>query len=247
MSEPYALEPEPDIPDLPGIAVIRESEDHVLDTLAADIFVQSLECVRQFGDFHLALAAGPMQERLCVRLMIDPAVRRLPWNRAHLWATRDEPDAQGRPTFARIVELLADHAGIPDRQIHIPEPGDAGEYQSRLQQTLAWREKGHDRLDVAVLSLDPDGTIAGLSPTPGEEDEPRLVAPVATAVDAAPGLTMTTRLINATRLIAITATGTGVRPAIGEAARGRIDEQIARLRPLGGSMRWYLDREALPG
>ncbi|USN98953.1 MAG: 6-phosphogluconolactonase [Phycisphaeraceae bacterium] len=244
MSEPYAIEPEPRGPNLPGQAVVRETEDQVLDVLAADIYVHALECVRQFGDFHFAITAGRFQERLCLRLMVDPAVRMLPWNRAHIWATHAEPRGGGRTTFDAIIDLLADHAGIPDRQIHVPGPGGAehaSAYELELQEHLAWREKGHDRLDLAVVSLESDGGWCGLGePDPGEPGA-RLIAPTGAA-----GLTMTPTLIEATRLIAVGATGADLKPMLRAVSEGDAPVFSALPRPIGGSLRWYIDRAACP-
>jgi len=242
MSEPYALEHDPTGPDLPGEVVVRESPDQVYDALCAEIYLHALECVRRFGDFHLAIGAGPFQERLCQRLMTDPAVRLLPWQRAHVWATCDQPGPRGVSSFMEIVDLLADHAGIPDSRLHLPEGwGDEAvdEYESRLQHALAWREKGHDRLDLAVLSLSPRGAFSGIAHPLPPESQARLVAPL-------PGentITMTPRLLRGTRFIACGVVGRDFRHAVG-AMIG--NEAASTIRPVGGVLRWYLDREACP-
>lgn len=229
---------------------MREHEDLVLDTLAADIYLQAISCVRTFGDFHLAIAPGVFQERLCLRLMTDPAVRMLPWNRTHVWATSDRAGVGGVSRFESIIELLADHAGIPPGQIYAPEPSgprSAEAYEARLQQALTWREKGQDRLDTAVLSLAPGGRIAGIEG--GGEHGDRLVAPLGPTpgADTGPGLTMTARLLNATRLITIIATGEDLRQAVLDVQAGGGGGAIEPLRPIGGTIRWYLDRAAYPG
>lgn len=250
MADPYAIEPDPTPPDLPGETVVREHEDLVLDTLAADVYLQAISCVRTFGDFHLAIAPGLFQERLCLRLMTDPAVRMLPWNRTHVWATSDRAGPGGGARFESIIDLLADHSGIPPGQIHAPEasgPGSAEVYEARLQQALAWREKGQDRLDAAVLSLAPGGRIAGFEHGAGQGG--RLVVPINPTPGeiSGPGLTMTTRLLNATRLITIIATGDGLRQSVLDVQTGGIRGATEPLRPVGGTIRWYLDRAAYPG
>lgn len=250
MPDPYAIDPEPVAPNLPGHTVIRENEDQILDALAADIYVHSLDCVRQFGDFHIAIADGAFQQRLCVRLMTDPAVRMLPWKRTHVWASHDAIEPDGRSSFQNIVELLADHAGIPECNLHAPDLAHEDpptEYERRVQEALAWREKGHDRLDLAVLSLSPSGCLDGIVDPGASAHGARLVAPV--GADAGPafnlGFTMTSTLINVTRLIAVGVSGERVRPVLEQARAGK--PPGSQIRPLGGTLRWYVDREACPG
>lgn len=242
MADLYALEPDPDLPGLPGEPVIRESEDQLLDVLVADIYLHALQCVQRFGDFHMALSSGRFQERLCVRLMTDPQVRELPWKRTHLWAVHDRPDPTWGSTFTAVLDLLEDHSGIPDSNLHAPDLGcddPSDDYERRFQEVLAWREKGHDRLDLAVLGLSPSGGVAELSGAIGAPD--RLFVPSEDGVGEPVGVSMTSRLLNATRLIVMSAIG----PEFAEAVRGA-GESGTLPRPIGGTLRWYLDRAACP-
>lgn len=254
MSDLYALEPEPDLPGLPGEPVVRDNEDQLLDVLAADVYLHALNCVQNFGDFHMALAVGPFQERLCRRLMTDPQVRQLPWQRTHLWAVHDEPDPIWGSRFTAIADLLEEHSGIPDANVHMPEldvPDPALAYEQRFQERLAWREKGQDRLDLAVLHLLPDGGLSGgLSGgggAPGTAE--RLYMPARSSpgpmitdsmrTEQARTIAMSPRLVNATRLVAIAALGAETRSAVEGLA-----QNTAVPTPVGGTLRWYVDRPA---
>src|SRR5688500_11683110 len=85
--EPYYAVGEAKItaPPLPGKVIALETVDELIDRLAADLVVHAENCVRQFGDFHLALSGGSTPQPLYERLMYDPNYRRLPWRRTHLW------------------------------------------------------------------------------------------------------------------------------------------------------------------
>ena len=241
MTDPYGVEPEPNVPDLPGDPVVHETAEHVLDALASELYVHARICVRTFGDFHFALSVGPFQERLIRRLMIDPNVRGLPWNRTHVWAITDHPDEAGRSAFRSITGLLVDQAGIPEANLHVPDHttgGAADAYEARLQQTLAWREKGQDRLDAALLVVEADGSLAGVRP-----DDSRVASADRLVVEAAKGLSMTTRLINATRLITVVATGPEAGGRLREIDTGRPTMFPS---PIGGQLRWHLDLDACP-
>ncbi len=95
MGEPYELAPGVNAPELPGRVVLRESVEETLDAAASELFVLSLDCVRAFGDFHLALSVSPSLEGLFQRLLVDPKFRSLPWNRTHLWLACETLGASG--------------------------------------------------------------------------------------------------------------------------------------------------------
>jgi len=86
--------------------------------------------------------------------------------------------------------------------------------------------------------VEPDGRLAGVDPAEERASEhERLVLP------ASRGLSMTKRLINATRLITVVATGAhagGHLRGFGSRDGGAFPS------PIGGALRWYLDREACP-
>ncbi len=228
---------------LPGDAIVCASEDDALDALLADLFMQAVGCVRSFGDFHLAIASDESLEPALVRLMIDPALRDLPWTRTRVWQADEQRDD---PRGARMLrEALAEHSGLPDDQLHtITEvsPAGAAAHESRLRECLGWRERGHDRLDVVLLALGERGRIAGLdeATAPG--------AGLVALVGDGQRVSMTLDLINAARFIAVLVpAGAGTRAARSIVARepGSDSWPALRLRPLGGELRWYVGADAL--
>lgn len=270
MPDLYQLAPRPAIPALPGTVVVRETLDEVIDAVAADLMLQAAACVRAFGDFQLALSGGSTPLPLYLRLMYDPNCRQLPWTRTHLWQVdeRRVPPDDDRSNFKAISEIIGAHSGIPQEQMH-PIPAMAPDadvlYQRTLQEVLGWREKGQDRLDVVVLGMGADGHTASLFPhspalheAPGE---PRLVrinsGPSVTPPDR---VTITFRLLNASRMIAVLVTGEGKRETVARVARAAANSQrgaagpgesvddlpVLGVRPLGGELRWYLDYAACP-
>lgn len=257
---------------------MRETVDSLHDALAADMMLHAHNCVRSFGDFHLALSGGSTPMPFYERLMIDPRYRDFPWGRTHLWIVdeRRVPFDDERSNFKHINEVFGDHAGIPRAQVHpmlatAPNADDA--YQRTLREVLGWRERGQDRLDFVLLGMGSDGHTASLfpnSPALLEEVAPR---PPRNAregpsndhglalvrVNAGPNVTppdrvtMTLRLINASRFIAVLVTGASKRTTIERVqaalASPRVsvaDLPILGVDPVGGELRWYLDDEACP-
>lgn len=247
----------PRAPSLPGTVLVRPDLDAVIDAVAAEMLIQAKACVRAFGDFHLALSGGTTPEPLYRRLMYDPACRDLPWKRTHLWIVDERcvPFEDERSNFRMIRELIVDHSDIPPDQVHPIFPlADAPDvaYERLLQATLGWRERGHDRLDYVLLGVGTDGHTASLFPrSPALDDRGRLVLTNGGATVTPPErVTMTYRLLNASRLIAVMVTGARKRAVIARVEAGTDDPAdlpILGIRPVGGELRWYLDYDACPG
>lgn len=253
-SEPYSFAQTKLVgPPLPGEVVVTEVIDDLIDVLAADLVVHGENCVRQFGDFHLALSGGSTPQPLYERLMYDPNCRRLPWRRTHLWlvdercVSLDDPQSN----FRMISETIVDHADIPHEQVHpifaLSETADT-DYEDQLRETLAWREKGQDRLDYVLLGMGPDGHTASLFPhSPVLHETQRLVRFAQAHVKPLKRITMTFPIINSARFIAVLATGTAKTEAIKRLAGGRsgVDElPIKGVAPINGELKWYIDAPA---
>lgn len=253
----FSLEPEPEAPPLPGTVIVRRDDEDLHSALAADLMIHAQNCVRSFGDFHLALSGGGSPLPFYTRLMVDPAYRGLPWKRTHLWIVdeRRVPAEDDRSNFKHIAELLVDHSGIPLEQVHpieaMREDADA-HYESVLRETLGWRERGHDRLDFVLLGMGSDGHTASLFPrSPALEARDRLVlinkGPTVTPPER---VTMTLPLINGARFVAVLVKGGSKRGALARAADERESAREIPIRgvsPVGGVLRWYVDWGACGG
>jgi 6-phosphogluconolactonase len=237
MPDSYELEPEPIRPDLPGEVSLGEGPEEVITAAAADLYLQANACVRQFGDFHLALTGGQMVEKLFIRLMADPLYRALPWTRTQLWVAADRSGDRDCGAGAIVDQVLRHHAGIPCNQIHTLDPGgpDAhATYEKKLLETLGWREKGHDRLDFLVASLSDEIPGSGVDLAGG-----RVVSRYRT-VDGDECVSMTPWFVSGARFIAMLASGDACQPAIRAACGGEFSFQ-----PVGGVQKWYLDHAAV--
>jgi len=241
-------------PPLPGLVAVAPSEDEIIDQVAADLVLHAENCVRQFGDFHLALSGGETFERLYQRLMYDPNYRRLPWRRTHLWFVEERclSFSDEQSNYRQISETIGDHSDIPREQFHpiFPEAATADrDYEQQIRETLGWREKGQDRLDYVLLTVEEDGRTAGLFPgSTLLNDARRLVchsvSPEGTRDDR---VSMTLPFINAARFVAVLVTGPEKADAVQRlASMGESTEALPAkgLAPLNGELKWYLDAPA---
>ncbi len=236
---PYDLSPEPVAPELPGETIIRPAVEDVFDAMCADIYIHSLNCTRSFGDFHLALSGDPSLTPLYMQLMVDPKFRDLPWKRTHVWMVEDAhgDDASERRRFHEIEEILGEHSGIPKSNLH-PTPIDDRDahlaYERELREALSWREKGHDRLDCVVLSVTDEGAVGANGDARQESQLTQLIVH-----EAGSAVRMTESFVNASRMIAVLASGETARLRL--TSGGGATHPAQSLAPLAGALRWYLD------
>ncbi len=236
MADPYDIEPDPIKPDLPGEVRVCVGVEEIVDAVAADLFVQANACVREFGDFHLAIAGGAMIEQLFLRLMVDPIYRGLPWTRTQLWVAAASADDTTQSGATIIDEVLRHHAGIPLTQIHTTDadaPDAHASYEREILETLGWREKGHDRLDFVVLGVNDEEPAFGKS-----EDLAggRVVSKYLTAGGAG-RVSMTPWFVSGSRFVALLASGEDCKSIIRAATNG----EGFLVDPVGGIAKWYLD------
>lgn len=232
-AQSYDLDPDNVPPELPGSVRVGEDLEETLDFIAADLFIQSCNCVRSFGDFHLALSHGQVQERLLIKLMVDPKYRTMPWSRTHLWSIAESKLEPGHPehSMTHWTQIAVDAGGIPAAQVHCVfghQPTGARLYADELTEHLEWRERGHDRLDFVLLGDEID-LIGGF-----DDPTDQLVS----FTPCQSRIVMTRRLINSSRFIGILGVGQSGRALVDVVGK---DHREIGLSPAGGVMRWYLD------
>jgi 6-phosphogluconolactonase len=255
--EPYAIEGAPPAPALPGEVVVRVEPDDLHAALGAELVVHAKNCVRTFGDFHIALSGGSTPIPFYRMLMTDPAFRDLPWKFTHLWIVdeRRVPFDDERSNWGQLAPYFAHHADIPESNLHpMPATADDGDiaYERVLREQLLWREKGQDRLDFVLLGVGDDAHTASLFPhSPALRERERLIAMnEGERVTPPPRMTMTYPLINAARYIALLVTGAKKRATIETLASDNKpdirDAPVLGIEPVGGVLKWFLDGEACP-
>lgn len=243
-------------PRLRGEVIARATAEEAVEALAADLYMQAKNCVRAFGDFHLAVSGGTTPEPLYRLLMTDPNYRELPWKRTHLWVVDERRVGfeDERSNYRMIRELLVEPSDIPGEQAHPIRALEATadtDYEAELREHLGWRVRGHDRLDFVVLGMGADGHTASLFPgSAALKDGGRLVLVNAGAGVTPPDrVTMTFTLLNASRALGVLVLGEKKRSAVARVEAGREGVEtlpVMGLDPVGGELRWYLDAAACP-
>lgn len=294
-AEPIAVLDARPIPALPGTVVVGETVEDLVEIMSSDLLAHSLNCVRSFGDFHMALSGGRTPVPFYRHLMIDPVCRGIPWRKTHLWQVAENiggEDDDFADHWSVVSEYLADHSGVPNRQLHPMRKNattllEPNVYEADLRRILEWRERGHDRLDFVLLGVDGSGVTAGLVPECRKSlDENRLIISHRPVNGEAAAnwrrsstndhgrsdfgdnrITMSYRLINSARFVAVMATGNRKREIIRNLSSWYVSQTkispndpngqftqcnddfkwpVCGVNPLSGMLRWYLDRSACP-
>ncbi|MCA9279102.1 MAG: 6-phosphogluconolactonase [Phycisphaeraceae bacterium] len=256
---PIPIEPTLPKPALPGTVVVREKHE-LYDCVIADMLMQAIACIREFGSFHLALSGGSTPEPVYKQLMFDPACRHFPWKKTHIWIVDERcvPFDDEKSNFGMIRELIVNHSTIPADQvhpIHATESDAARKYEKELCSVLEWRERGHDRLDYVLLGMGDDGHTASLFPnSPAlHSGDALVVSNNGPTVVPPPRITMTYRLLNASRFVSVLVVGERKREMIEQIQQHTRAHQkpieilpVLGIQPVAGEFRWYLDPAACP-
>ncbi len=257
MTEPFEIEDPLPCPALPGQVHVGEQVEDVVDALCADLLIHARGCVREFGDFHMALSGGSTPEPFYRRLMIDPKMRSFPWKKTHLWQVDERcvTDDDDRRNWKMIASILLDHSDIPLSQTHPMEvlAGDGDlRYEQSLREVLEWRQVGHDRLDFVLLGMGDDLHTASLFPHSPALDAPRermVVFNDGPTVVPPKRMTMTAHFLNASRFVAVMVTGRKKQAALARLIADDLDMHdapICAVAPAAGVQKWYVDRAACP-
>jgi 6-phosphogluconolactonase/glucosamine-6-phosphate isomerase/deaminase len=249
-ADPFDLagEAPPARPRLPGHVVLREDEDAVIDALLADLFVHARNCVRVFGDFHLAIAFWPQVNQAVRRLMCDLNYREFPWSRTRVWSVDelDVPVDDPRHRGELLRGLIVAGADMPGEQAHafdFSQPDPTLHYDAMLREHLGWREKGQDRLDFVLVPQLPDGAWGGVTDRHDEAD--RLTIHHPPTAERPATLAMSSRLVRAARFVAILATGKEAAPGVRHwSNQFSIHPSGALATQDSAEVRWYCDHEA---
>jgi len=242
-------------PNLPGEVVVCDTVEELVEKMSNDLLAHSLNCWRAFGDFHMALSGGSTPLPFYRHLMTDPICRGIPWKKTHLWCVDERRVSfdDEKSNWRMIEEHFGAHSGIPRSQQH---PMDAlsdrveNQYARSLCAALEWRERGHDRLDYVLLGVGTDGHTASLFPrSPALMEQTRLIRINSGSTVVPPDrVTMTLPLINSARFVAVMVTGEAKQEIVGRLSANAhttvLDLPIRGVRPIGGTLCWYLDRAA---
>lgn len=214
------------------------------------------ECARaavaRRGRFLVVLAGG-QTPLLLYRRLAELHRSDVPWAQAHvLWGDeRCVPPDHPASNYGAARAALLEQVPIPPGRVHpipadLPDPERAAEsYEATLRELVGADDSS---FDLVLLGLGPDGHVASLFPgAPSLDERERWVVAVASPKPPPCRVTLTVPALARARNVFFLVTGASKAGAVRATLEGPYDPGRwpgQRVRPPGGSVTWWLDREA---
>ncbi|HIA71901.1 MAG TPA: hypothetical protein EYO01_04285 [Phycisphaerales bacterium] len=91
--------------------VQSECNDSRLDSLSKELMRQAMQCINATGEFRLVLSESTLLDDFYARLMCDPEMRAMPWDKIQVWFFGDTTEEDS-------IELaIAAHSGIAEENV----------------------------------------------------------------------------------------------------------------------------------
>jgi 6-phosphogluconolactonase len=208
------------------------------------------------GRFAVALSGGSTPRPLYELLSAPPYREAFPWARTH-WFWGDErfvPHDDPESNYRMVREAMLARAPVPAANVHpVPTEGltpqeAALSYEKELHSFYGGPTLSPDRplFDITFLGLGPDGHIASLFPHTAILGERTRWVGAVIGARPEPRITLTYPALESSREIAFLVTGEAKRPTLEGLLEGNLDLPAARLHPVHGSVRLFVDRAAAP-
>ena len=91
--------------------ICSRCKDSHLDEVSKELMRQALQCVTTKGEFHLAMSESSLLDDFYARLMCDPEMRAMPWEKIHVCFFGESSIEDS------IQHAVATHSGIPEDQV----------------------------------------------------------------------------------------------------------------------------------
>jgi 6-phosphogluconolactonase len=222
----------------------------IFDSVEDLVHAAALEVVRRAtsrSPFRIALSGGSTPAPLYELLGSAPLRERL----APLeidWIVGDErcvPMVDPASNAGMIKRtLFAD--GVPEKHHFLRFPTEERDPQRIADEfERAWKERGIERIDLAIQGMGEDGHTASLFPgTPVLEVRDRIAAPVYVPKLDSWRVTLTLPVLQKSAAILVLAAGAGKRAVIDRLRAGETDFPIARVTSAVEDSWWFTDKAA---
>jgi 6-phosphogluconolactonase len=204
------------------------------------------------GRFDVALAGGSTPKAAYALLAAEPLRAAVDWPNVRFFFgdERCVPPGDAESNYKSARDGLFEPLGIDAAQIFRMHGEDEPQAAAAAYATLLRDVVGSDppAFDLVLLGMGPDGHTASLFPgTDPLEDDAALVRAPYVAKFATHRITLTPRVINAARAIAIATGGSAKAEALHGVLEGPRDPThypIQIVEPRDGTLTWFVDRAA---
>lgn len=236
-----------------GILDVYDSAEIVANAMA-DLFVERAgEAIGDRGEFSVALAGGTTPKEIFALLAGKPRVEQIDWKDVAIYFgdERCVPPADGQSNYKMAYETLLRNVPVPAENVFRmrgeEDPEEAAkEYAEILRRTLGTPP----RFDLVMLGMGTDAHTASLFPgaDPHEREDELVRAVKVDAEGMYPyRITITPKVINSARCVAICTTGKSKADALKAVMSDAPDatkRPIQSVAPTDGKLFWLVDRAA---
>lgn len=241
--------------DIPHKVRIFDSVSGLADSAAETISNEVIKAIADNRSCYIALSGGNTPRVVYERLAEEPYATKTGWENVHLFWGDERCVPPGHPdsNFKMVSDALLGRISIPGENVHRimgenrPDK-EADRYIGEIENAFGVA-KGHiPRFDLVLLGLGNDGHTASLFPGSPSLDEKEKIC--TTSVHPESGrkrVTLTLVLINAAARVLFLVTGkekSGIVQEILNRENGYLSYPAAKVKPVDGSLEWFLDRNA---
>jgi 6-phosphogluconolactonase len=218
----------------------------------AQLFTDVAGCaLSERGAFWVALAGGATPLAAYALLAQKPLRDEICWKDVFIYFGDErcvEP-TDPRSNYRSALQTFLDQVPIPQKNVHrmrgeLPPQEAATSYARMMREDLGERP----RFDLMMLGMGKDGHTASLFPgTDPTTDDAQLVRTTYSQETGTDRLTVTPRVINAARTVAIAAAGTEKASALAKARKGEYNPTgcpVQIVAPTEGELIWLVDKSA---
>jgi 6-phosphogluconolactonase len=223
-----------------------------LEEALADLFLtDAREAIQRRGSFFVALAGGRTPQ--AAYALLAGAGRRdaIDWQRVFIYFgdERCVPPESDESNYKMALDALLSKVPVPTQNVHRMHGEDEPARAARAYAQMLVETMGEaPRFDLILLGMGADGHTASLFPEmdPNDGDD-ELVRAVYVEKLGAYRLTLTPRVINNARHVAIALVGSEKAPALRDVREGPYDpiaHPVQIVSPHEGTLTWIVDKAA---
>lgn len=233
----------------PGTRLVVVADEAALDRAVAEHFVAAAgQAIAGRGSFAVALSGGTTPKAVYALLAVEPFRSAVDWAQVRFFFGDERcvppDDEQSNYRMARLAFL--DAVPIPPANVHRMrgeiDPAEAARDYAAILRTDLGDEPS---LDLTLLGLGPDGHTASLFPgSPPDTDNDALVRAVYADSRAMWRITITPKVINASRTVAFAVEGVekaAILEAVLEGPRDPVALPSQIVAPSPGRLLWLAD------
>jgi 6-phosphogluconolactonase len=232
---------------------VRIFEDHeALSHAVAEFFVKLAKtAIASRNRFVVALSGGSTPQRFYGLLGSSPYRDAVDWKRVQVfWADeRCVPADHPESNFKLVHDTLLTKVSLPEDNIHRIRGEERPDEAARIYEQEIRNHFSPDKpaFDLVILGVGEDGHTASIFPDSAAIHEiTQIVISVHSNKRDIPRVTITFPLINLAAHVLVLASGRSKSAILREVLAGESPTQYPAglLRPVNGSLTWFIDREA---